>query len=163
MAAVSSATFAGARQDLRPVAGPVQAAVPVHGAASDLEPAAAEFVGEPGRVSRQVTVRAELQPLVADLGDLVEEPLPRCLPRVVGEPHSPRVGAGAQLRDGSSPRPSCVVGCWPRAELGHLFPSTWRDVGGGAARASSSWLSSSSSLPPAIRPASSSRVIWLFA
>jgi len=52
----------------------------------------AVYVPQDGRVAGQIAVRAQLDPLVAGRGDLVEEPLPGHLPRVVGEPDPPGVG-----------------------------------------------------------------------
>ena len=64
-------------------------------AGRDLQAAPGGLLGEAGGVAREIAVRAELDPLVSGLGDLVEEALPGDLLGVVGEPHPPGVGGRA--------------------------------------------------------------------
>lgn len=63
------------------------------GARGDGEIPAGGLVREAGGVGRQVAVGAEFDPLVARLGDLVEESLPGHLLWIVGEPHPHESGA----------------------------------------------------------------------
>ena len=60
------------------------------------------LLGQQGRVGGQVAVRAELDPLVAGRRDLVEEPLPGNLPRVVREPDAPGVGRRSDTDSGDT-------------------------------------------------------------
>src|SRR5262249_20222350 len=87
--------LAGLREDRLEVL--VRTAHAGHRPAGAGEVPGGELVGQLARVGRQVAVRAELEPPVAGPGQLVEEPVPRRLPRVVGEPDAPRVGAAAEL------------------------------------------------------------------
>jgi hypothetical protein len=66
------------------------------GAAGDLESTGVEFGLQPLRVGGEIAVRSELQPLVAGLGEFVEEAGVRDLLLVLGEPDAPGVGGGAQ-------------------------------------------------------------------
>ena len=60
-----------------------------------LQVARRQFVGQLLGVGGQIAERAQLDPLVAGRGDLVEEPGVRGLPRIIGKPHAPGVGCGA--------------------------------------------------------------------
>src|SRR6266536_3017671 len=82
---------------------PAVVQAPEHGLAGDLEPSPVDLVAEPGRVGRQVAVGTQLEPPVACLGQLVEEPRPVRLRRVGGEPHAPRVRAAPQPEVGPGP------------------------------------------------------------
>ena len=55
------------------------------------QPAPPELPLELTGIGRQVSVRTELDPAVAGLRHLVEEPRPRRLGVVVGEPHAPGI------------------------------------------------------------------------
>ncbi len=94
----------GMRERLVPCLGPVQRAE--RGAAGDLQPPGVQLGLQPPRVGGQIAVRAELQPLVAGLDQLVEETGVRHLVLVLGEPHPPGVGGGAeaQVADGGTER-----------------------------------------------------------
>ncbi|MCY1240165.1 hypothetical protein D9M72_529990 [compost metagenome] len=61
----------------------------------DFQVALLELLGQPRRVVRQVAVGAKFDPLVAGLGHLIEEPLPRGLLGVISEPDAPGVRRGA--------------------------------------------------------------------
>src|SRR4029453_13905620 len=81
------------------------------------------------RVGRQVAVGAQLQPPVAGLGQLVQEPVPGGLAGVVGEPDAPGGGAAAQ------PQPGAGAGhrrtSLPAAVLGDVLPDLVEVVAAG--------------------------------
>jgi len=71
-----------------------------HGAAADLQATLIELVTELLRVLREETLRAELGPDVAGVGDVVQVLLPADLMLVLREPHTPGIGRGAQPESG---------------------------------------------------------------
>jgi hypothetical protein len=71
-----------------------------HRPAADLQTPLVELVAQPLRILREESLRAELGPDVAGLGQLVEVLPPRHLVRVLREPHAPRVRGGAQAQPG---------------------------------------------------------------
>ncbi len=82
-------------------------------AGDDAEIAPAQLVAQPRLVGRQVPVGPELDGGVPRCPRLVEEPVPRRLTGVVGEPHAPRVGRGSE--DEAHRRVS--VGAGPRRRV----------------------------------------------
>ncbi len=75
-----------------------------HRAGRDLQAAARGLLGEDRRIGREVPVRAQLDPLVAGGGDLVEEALPGDLLGIVREPDAPGVGCRADADAGDTGR-----------------------------------------------------------
>ncbi len=75
------------------------------GAAADLQATLIQLVTQLLRVLRKESLRAELGPDVTGVGDVIEVLLPTDLLRVLGEPHTPRIGRRAQ------PEPGQVGGC----------------------------------------------------
>jgi hypothetical protein len=66
-----------------------------NGAGEDSEPVLIELFGELRRICRQISVRAELDPLVPGLSNLLQEHFRRDLFRVAWKPDSPRVRCAA--------------------------------------------------------------------